>query len=93
MAYVISEGCLDVKDRTCLDNCPVDRISEGNRMVHGHPDEYIDCGACEPLCPEDAIYFEPQPPNEFDQYAAISAELLTGVGSPGGAGAVAPHGP
>ncbi|HKN97400.1 MAG TPA: ferredoxin [Pseudonocardiaceae bacterium] len=85
MAYVISEGCLDVKDRTCLDNCPVDCIYEGVRMVYIHPDECIDCGACEPLCPQDAIYFEPHLPDELSQYAAINAEFFSATGSPGGA--------
>lgn len=88
MAYVISEGCLDVEGRTCLDNRPADCVYEGNRMVYIHPDEYIDCGAGEPLCPEDAIYFEPQLPDEFDQYAATNTEFFAGIGSPRGASAV-----
>ena len=88
MTYVISEGCLDVKDRTCLDNCPVDCIYEGDRMVYIHPAECIDCGACEPLCPQDAIYFEPRLPDELGQYAAINTEFFSDIGSPGGASGV-----
>lgn len=88
MTYVISEGCLDVKDRTCLDNCPVDCIYEGDRMVYSHPAECIDRGAGEPICPQDAIYFEPRLPDELSQYAAINTEFFSDIGSPGGAGAV-----
>ena len=29
MPYVITDACIDVKDKTCLDACPVDCIYEG----------------------------------------------------------------
>ena len=31
MTYVIAEPCIDVKDRSCVDECPVDCIYEGGR--------------------------------------------------------------
>jgi len=40
-----------VKDRSCVDVCPVDCIYEGEDQLYIHPDECIDCGACEPECP------------------------------------------
>lgn len=83
MAFVISEGCVDVKDKTCLDNCPVDCIYEGDRMVYIHPDECIDCGACEPICPQNAIYYEPDLPEQQRRFAVINAEFFGAVGSPG----------
>jgi NAD-dependent dihydropyrimidine dehydrogenase PreA subunit len=49
--YVIAEPCLDVKDKRCVDECPVDAIYEGVRMLYIHPDECIECGACEMVCP------------------------------------------
>ena len=55
MTYVIAEPCVDVKDLTCVDECPVDCIYEGERMLYIHPDECVDCGACEPVCPNKAI--------------------------------------
>src|SRR5262249_22139611 len=42
MTYVIAEPCVDVKDRTCVDECPVDCIYEGERMLYIHPDECVD---------------------------------------------------
>ena len=51
MTYVITEGCIDLLDKTCIDECPVDCIYEGGRMVYIQPDECVDCGACEPVCP------------------------------------------
>jgi NAD-dependent dihydropyrimidine dehydrogenase PreA subunit len=85
MAFVISEGCVDIKDRNCLDHCPVDCIHEGNRMVYIQPGECIDGGACEPLCPQEAIYFEADLPPELSHFAEINAEFFADSGSPGGA--------
>ena len=56
MTYVIALPCVDVKDRACIDECPVDCIYEGERSLYIHPDECVDCGACEPECPHGAIY-------------------------------------
>ncbi|HXT89920.1 MAG TPA: ferredoxin family protein, partial [Trebonia sp.] len=56
MTYVIGETCADVLDRACVEECPVDCIYEGERMLYIHPDECVDCGACEPVCPVEAIY-------------------------------------
>ena len=56
MTYIIAQPCVDLKDRACVEVCPVDCIYEGNRMLYIHPDECVDCGACEPQCPVKAIY-------------------------------------
>ena len=56
MPYVIAEPCIGVKDRACVEVCPVDCIYEDDLMLYIHPDECIDCGACEPECPVTAIF-------------------------------------
>ena len=55
MPYIIAEPCINVKDKACVEVCPVDCIYEGKDMLFIHPDECIDCGVCEPECPVDAI--------------------------------------
>ena len=55
MPYVIAEPCIDIMDRSCVDECPVDCIYVGGRMAYVNPDECIDCSACEPVCPVEAI--------------------------------------
>ena len=55
MTYVIAEPCIDVLDRARVQECPVDCIHEGARALYIHPDEYVDCGACEPVRPAEAI--------------------------------------
>ena len=44
MPYVIAEPCINVKDKACVEVCPVDCIYEGKDMLYIHPDECIDCG-------------------------------------------------
>src|SRR5207247_2104034 len=51
MTFVIAEPCIGVKDKSCVEVCPVNCIYEGEDMFYIHPDECIDCQACEAACP------------------------------------------
>ena len=84
MTYVITEGCIDLLDKTCIDECPVDCIYEGGRMVYIQPDECVDCGACEPVCPVEAIFFEDDLPPDLKVFYQVNAEFFSDLGSPGG---------
>ena len=88
MTYVIALPCVDVKDRACVDECPVDCIYEGERMLYIHPDECVDCGACEPVCPVEAIYYEDDTPEEWAEYYEANVHFFDEIGSPGGAAKV-----
>jgi len=85
MTYVIALPCVDVKDRACIDECPVDCIYEGERSLYIHPDECVDCGACEPVCPVEAIYYEDDLPDMWADYYKANVEFFDEIGSPGGA--------
>ena len=70
MTYVIAFPCVDVKDKSCIEECPVDCIYEGDRMLYIQPDECVDCGACEPVCPVEAIFYvDCQPGDVNSQYS------------------------
>jgi ferredoxin len=58
---------------------------QGTRMLYVHPDECVDCGACEPVCPVDAIYHEDDLPDQWSGYSQINADFFAELGSPGGA--------
>ena len=45
MTYIIAEPCIDIKDRSCVDVCPVDCIHEYERILVIDPEECIDCFA------------------------------------------------
>ena len=85
MTYVIAQPCTDVLDKSCIEECPVDCIYEGDRQLYIHPDECVDCGACEPACPVEAIYYEDDLPAPLTGYQQINAEFFAELGSPGGA--------
>ena len=70
MPYIITEPCINVKDRSCVDVCPVDCIYEGEDQLYIHPDECIDCGACEPECPVTAIFPEEDVPPQWKAFIA-----------------------
>jgi len=76
MTYVIAEPCIDVIDQSCVAVCPVDCIhfDQGtDRILYIDPDECIDCGACEPECPVNAIFPEDQVPAEWAAYTELNA--------------------
>ncbi len=85
MTYVIAQPCVDLKDRACIEECPVDCIYEGKRSLYIHPDECVDCGACEPVCPVEAIYYEDDVPEQWADYYNANVEFFNDLGSPGGA--------
>jgi ferredoxin len=71
VTYIISEPCIDIKDRSCVDVCPVDCIHEAARMLVIDPEECIDCGACEPECPVEAIFPEDALPEKWEPFVPI----------------------
>jgi NAD-dependent dihydropyrimidine dehydrogenase PreA subunit len=90
VTYVIALPCVDVKDQACVDECPVDCIYEGARSLYIQPDECVDCGACEPVCPTSAIFFQDDLPPEWAVFEQINAQFFSRVGAPGGASRVGP---
>jgi len=90
MAYVITAPCVDIKDKACVEECPVDCIYEGDRMLYIHPEECVDCGACEPVCPTEAIFYEDDVPADQAAFVSVNAEFFRDLGSPGGAARLGP---
>ena len=92
MPYVIAAACIDVMDKSCIEECPVDCIYEGERKLYVNPKECIDCGACEPVCPVEAITQDRRVAPEFTDFIADNrrffTEILPGreapLGAPGG---------
>ena len=72
MTYIIAEPCIDIKDLSCVDVCPVDCIHEFDRMLIIDPEECIDCGACEPECPVEAIFPEDALPDKWNAFVEIN---------------------
>jgi len=75
MPYVVTEPCVKCKFTDCVSACPVDCFYEGENMLVIHPDECIDCGACVPECPVEAIFEETDVPSKWDDYIALNERL------------------
>src|SRR3972149_6354964 len=88
MAYIMCEPCVGIKDTACADVCPVDCIHprkdepeyESAEMLYIHPDECIDCGACVPACPVEAIFSLDETPDRWTDYIVRNASYYRGSG-------------
>ena len=78
MAYVITDACIDVKDQSCVQECPVDCIvsTESEPQYYIDPDICIDCGACQPVCPVNAIYPGDEVPPSQQHQIQVNAEFF-----------------
>jgi NAD-dependent dihydropyrimidine dehydrogenase PreA subunit len=94
MTFVVTDACVDVLDRSCIEECPVDCIYEGDRKMYINPTECIDCGLCEQLCPTLAAVADRDLAGTSGEWAvadnaAFFTEVLAGrdspLGTPGGA--------
>ena len=45
----------------------------------------VDCGASEPVCPVEAIYYEDDLPRQWAEYYRANVEFFDDIGTPGGA--------
>jgi NAD-dependent dihydropyrimidine dehydrogenase PreA subunit len=76
MSYVIAEPCIDVQDQACVNVCPVACLQGErgkDRTLYIDPGACIDCGACEPMCPVEAIFAECELPYKWVKYEEIDA--------------------
>lgn len=78
MTYIIAEPCVGIKDGACIDVCPVDCIytREEDDMMYINPDECIDCAACEPVCPETAIFVEDEVPDKWSEFTPLNYDYF-----------------
>lgn len=95
MTFVIAQACIDVKDKSCIEVCPVNCIytDTDDRMCYVHPVDCIDCGVCEAACPVQAIFPGDQVPSEAVRFIEVNAlwfqdraaarKAVTGLVGPG----------
>lgn len=84
MTYIITRLCRDCVDTACVAVCPVDCIygyTAGDaatfpNQLYINPDECIDCGACEPECPWQAIFEEAAVPDLFTEDTPLNYKMM-----------------
>jgi len=75
MSYIVAEPCIKCKYTDCVSVCPVNCFYEGENFLVIHPDECIDCGACVPECPSEAIFSEDDLPAKWKEYTQINRDF------------------
>lgn len=75
MAYVVTEPCFGCKYTDCVVVCPMECFYEGEQMLFINPDECVDCNACLPECPVEAIFPDADVPQKWQEYIALNAEM------------------
>ena len=84
MTHVVTSACVDHKYQDCVAVCPVEAFREKDTYLVIDPDECIDCGACVPECPAEAIFADTDVPDEEESWIArneeesVVAEIATG---------------
>jgi ferredoxin len=75
MAHVVCEPCFNCKYTDCVIVCPVECFCEGEAFVFINSEECIDCEACVPECPVEAIFHEENVPDPWKEYIALNTEM------------------
>lgn len=74
MTYVVTENCVDCKYTDCAAVCPVEAFHQLPDRLYINPDTCIDCDACVPECPVEAIYPDTALPEQYLEWLHLNAE-------------------
>jgi ferredoxin len=79
MTFVVTDNCKGCRFTDCVAVCPVDCFHGDDEMLYIDPDECIDCGACVPECPVEAIFDEAQLPDDKTEWITLNADKAPGL--------------
>ena len=82
MTYVVAEPCVNCRYTDCAMVCPVDAFHLDDDMLVINPETCIDCDACVPECPVEAIFAEANVPENWAQFTEVNAERALSVLQP-----------
>ena len=74
MTFVVTDNCNGCRFTDCVAVCPVDCFHGDDQMLYIDPNECIDCGACVPECPVEAIFDETQVPDDKREWLKVNAD-------------------
>lgn len=84
MTHVVCQPCHDCKYTDCVAVCPVECFYQDEKMLYIDPADCIDCEACVPECPVEAIFVEANVPGQWSSFTALNAERSTALKESGG---------
>lgn len=84
MTHTVCEPCHDCKYTDCTVVCPVECFYQDDMMLYIDPVDCIDCEACVPECPVEAIFAEANVPPQWTDWTRINAEKSAELKGQGG---------
>ena len=74
MTHVVCEPCHDCKYTDCVAVCPCECFYQDDMQLYIDPENCIDCEACVPECPVEAIFLDSNVPAPWTQFIQLNAE-------------------
>jgi ferredoxin len=74
MTFVVTDHCKGCRYTDCVAVCPVDCFHGDAEMLYIDPGVCIDCGACVPECPVEAIFDEGSIPADQEHWIVTNEE-------------------
>lgn len=84
MAFVVCEPCHDCKYTDCVVVCPCDCFYEDSHQLYIDPASCLDCEACMPECPVEAIFPDSSVPSQWSHFVQLNAERVMALKDGGG---------
>jgi len=80
MTYIVAEPCVNCRYTDCAIPCPVEAFHLDDDMLVINPETCIDCDACVPECPVEAVFSEANLPAEWSHFTQMNADrALSGL--------------
>ena len=76
MTFVVCEPCRDCKYTDCVVVCPCGCFYQDDEQLYIDPDHCIDCEACVPECPVEAIFHEASVPSAWVEFIQLNADRV-----------------
>ena len=84
MTHTVCQPCYDCKYTDCCVVCPVECFYQDDMMLWIDPVDCIDCEACVPECPVEAIFAEANLPSQWTSFTQQNAERSAALKDSGG---------
>lgn len=75
MAFVVTQACFGCKFTDCVVVCPCESFREGEQMLFIDPESCVECDACLPECPVEAIFYEANVPADQTDFIKLNADM------------------
>src|SRR5438094_3150421 len=79
MTHTVCQPCYDCKYTDCVAVCPVECFYQDDKMLYIDPADCINCEACVPECPVEAIFAKDNVPGEWKSFIDLNAERATSL--------------